>query len=109
MSAVCERWDRTKQSIPLFQVSVCFQMSGKWVSVFLGGFHIQSNDEQTCKAKFRAEGPCRQQHSPKAEQLPQRNLTLAEIMQGPSGYKHNNQILASKHKGFDQYDPFLND
>lgn len=43
----------------------------------------------------------RQQLSPKTEQLPEHNLTLAAIKEGPS-----NQTLALKHKDFDQYRPF---
>lgn len=49
--------DGTGQSIPLLQVFICFQMSGRQIPAFFGGFCIRFYEEQTCKATFRAEGP----------------------------------------------------
>lgn len=63
--------------------------------MFLGGFHIYCNEEQTCRAPLREEGTF---SAPlhKTEQLLECSLTLTVIMQGPSGFNNLKEKTEAK-------------
>lgn len=94
-------WDRAEQLIQPLPVFIWVEWSRRWILMFLGGFHIYCNEEQTCRAPLREEGTF---SAPlhKTEPLLECSLTLAVIMQAPSGFNNLKEKNWSENFGFDK-------
>lgn len=88
-------WDRAEQLIQPLPDYIWLEWSKKWILMFLGGFHIYCNEEQTCRAPLREEGRFSASLH-KTEQRLECSLTLAVITQGPSGFNNLKEKLKQK-------------